>query len=125
MQKIGNIDIEKFRVVSPNIRTGEVVITDERIAHIKEHHPNDFERYSGYIVKMLSHPQYILDDPVPDTAVILQEFWENNEHFRLILKLAVTESAPGRKNSVITFLKISEKKFRKYLRNKKILYKSE
>lgn len=125
VQTIGKIDIEKFKSVSSNIRTNEVVITDERIEHIKERHPNDFERYSGYISIMLSQPQYILEDPVPDTAVILQEFSENSEHFRLILKLAVTESEQGKKNSVITFLKISEKKFRKYLRNKKILYKPE
>lgn len=125
MQIIGKIDIQKYTVVSPNIRTDEVVITDERIAHIKERHPNDFEKYSRYISIMLENPQYILADPVPDTAVIIQEFSEGNEHFRLILKLAVTESAAGKKNSIITFLKISEKKFRKYLRNKKILYKSE
>lgn len=74
---------------------------------------------------MLLSPQYILEDDVPDTAVILQEFTEAGEYFRLILKLAVTESEVGKKNSVLTFLKISEKKFRKYLRNKKILYKSE
>lgn len=125
MQIIGKIDMEIYRAVSPGIRTAEVVITDERIAHIKQRHPNDFERYSGYLSRMLSNPQYILADPVPGTAVIVQEFLEENEHFRLILKLAVPESGQGKRNSVITFLKISEKKFRKYLRNKKILYKSE
>lgn len=102
-----------------------MIITDERIAHIKERHPNDFERYSQHIASMLARPQYILADPVPDTAVVLKEFLENGEHFRLVLKLAVTAAETGRKNSVITFLKISEKKFNKYLRNKKILYKSE
>ena len=125
MYTIGEIDLEKYRVVSPHIRTSEVVITEERIAHIKARHPHDFERYSGYISRMLAQPQYILADPVPDTAVILQEFTENGEHFRLVLKLAVTKSEHGKKNSVITFLKISEKKFKKYLRNKKILYKLE
>ena len=93
--------------------------------HRKERHPNDFESYSGYISDMLSKPQYILADNVPETAVILQEFADKDEHFRLILKLAVSKSPKGMKNSVITFLKISEKKFKKYLRNKKILYKSE
>lgn len=121
---IGRIDTKIYRVVSSNIKTSEVIITDERIQHIQEHHPNDFERYSQYISHMLLFPQYILEDDVPDTAVVLQEFTEAGEHFRLILKLAVTESEAGKKNSVITFLKISEKKFRKYLRNKKILYKS-
>lgn len=102
-----------------------MIITDERIRHIKERHPNDYERYSRHMVEMLQNPQYILADPVPNTAVILREFVEAGEHFRLIIRLAVAEDGPDRKNSVITFLKISEKKYKKYLRNKKILYKSE
>ncbi len=125
VQTIGKIDPQKYRVVSEAIRTDEVVITDERIQHIKDHHPNDFERYSQYISKMLESPQYILEDSVPNTAVILQHFVENDEHFRLILKLAVVGDDPVKKNSVITFLKISEKKYKKYLRNKKILYTAE
>lgn len=66
-----------------------------------------------------------MKDTVPEIAVILQEFSQEKEHFRLILKLAVVEDEEGRRNSVITFMKISEKKFYKYLRNKKILYTAE
>lgn len=122
---IGKIDIEKYRCVTPNITTDEVIITDERIQHIKSTHPNDYERFSKYIVSMVENPQYILADKVENTAVILQEFSEVDENFRLILKLAVEGDDENKKNSIITFMKISEKKYKKYLRNKKILYKSE
>lgn len=125
MNVICKIDIEIYRCVTPFIKTSEVVLTEERVSHIREHHPNDFERYSKYIVDMIKRPQYILDDLVPNTAVIVQEFQEAGECFRLVLKIAVAEDWEDKKNSVITFMKISEKKFRKYLRNKKILYKSE
>lgn len=125
MQIIGKIDIQKYQVVSQHITTEDVVITEERIKHIQQRHPNDFERYAHLIQTMLIDPQYILADPVPNTAVILQEFLADDERLRLVVKLAVIEDAEYKKNSVITFLKISEKKFRKYLRNKKILYKSE
>jgi hypothetical protein len=125
MDIIGKLDLEKYRVVSQNIKTDEVVITDERIQHIQERHPNDFERYSRYIGEMLENPQYILEDRVPNTAVVLNEFAEAGEHFRLILKIAVLEDSSEKKKSIITFLKISDKKFRKYIRNKKILYKFE
>lgn len=125
IKTIGKIDVEKYKVISNEIRTDEVIITDERIQHIQSHHPKDYERYSKYIKEMLENPQYILEDTVKNTAVILQEFLGDNQRFRLIIKLAVSGDNPSKKNSIITFLKISEKKFKKYLRNKKILYKSE
>jgi hypothetical protein len=123
MYIIGRIDIKTFSVVAKNIRTEEVVISNERIEHIEAHHPGDFETYSKYIERMLEDPQYILEDSVPKTAVVLNDFYEDDKRFRLILKLAVIEDEQNKKNSVITFMKISEKKFEKYLRNKKILYK--
>lgn len=125
MTTIGHIDPAKYAVVSDKITTNEVVITDERIAHIKEHHPNDFERYAGYLQDIVENPQYILEANKPNTAFLLKEFTENNERFQLILRLAVAGDRQGYKNSVITFLKVEEKRFKRYLRTKKILYKSE
>ena len=125
VRKVCDLDIETYRCVTPDIRTSEVIITDERIAHIRERHPNDYERYAQYLTEMIQRPQYILEDQVPATAVILQEFSEAGEHFRLVLKLAIVEDGTAKKNSIITFLKISEKKFKKYLRNKIVLYKRE
>lgn len=125
VQTIGRINRDKYSVVSSDIRTDEVIISNERITHIMERHSNDYERYAHHIGEMLESPQYIIADPIPNTAVVLHEFVENDERFRLILKLAVVGDEEYKKNSVITFLRISEKKFKKYLRNKKILYKSE
>lgn len=42
MYTVGKIDVEKYRVVSPDIRTDEVIITEER-------HPGELERYAGYL----------------------------------------------------------------------------
>ena len=125
VQTIGKIDIEKYRVVSQDIRTNEVVITQERIQHIKDRHPNDFERYSGYITEIVESPDYILEANKPNTAFLLKEFAEADERFQFILRLAVEGDKPGYKNSVITFLKVEEKRYKRYLRTKKILYKSE
>lgn len=125
---VGKIDIEKYRCVTPDIATEEVVITEERIVHIKEHHPNDFERYSGYMQDMVENPKYIIADSDPNTAVLLKQYEEDGEQFRLILRLAVTKDEKYKKNSIITFLRISEKTYKKYIRKYtregKILYKS-
>lgn len=125
MRIIGKIDIEKYHVVSARIRTDEVIITEERIAHIKERHPNDFERYAHYLTAVVEAPDYILESKKPNTAFLLKSFVAAGEHFQLILRLAVEGDADGYKNSVITFLKVEEKRYNRYLRTKKILYKSE
>lgn len=125
MYIIGKIDVEKYRVVCENIQASDVIITDERIAHIKERHPNDFERYATYLSEIIASPDYILEANKPHTAFLLKEFTENSERFQLILRLVVEGDNPDYKNSVITFLKVEEKRYRRYLRTKKILYKSE
>lgn len=125
VQTVGKIDINKYKVVSDKIRTDEVIITDERIEHIRERHPNDFERYAQHLKKIVEEPDYILEANKPNTAFLLKEFVDADERFQLILRLAVEGDIPGYKNSVITFLKVEEKRYRRYLRTKKILYKSE
>lgn len=125
MKTIGHIQIEKYRAISPDIQTSEVVITDERIRHIQERHPNDFERYAGYLKEIVEFPDYILEANKPNTAFILKEIQSAGEKFQLVLRLSVTGDDPEYKNSIITFLKIDKKRFDRYLRTKKILYKSE
>lgn len=123
MREVGRIDIEKYRCVAEEIITDEVVITDERIAHIREHHPNDYERFSGYLSLIISEPDYIIEDVRPNTAVVLKEIVENKERFRLALRLVTPGDHPKYKNSIITFMKIREKEWNRLIRNKTVLYK--
>ncbi len=125
MQTIGALDQRIYSVISDAIRTDEVIITEERIAHILERHPNDFERYSGYLREVIEKPDYILKANKPNTAFILKEIINSDERFQVILRLAVSTDPEGYKNSVITFFKAEEKRYLRYLRTKKILYKAE
>lgn len=123
MYTVGKIDVEKYRVVSPDIRTDEVIITEERIRHIQERHPGELERYAGYLRDVVEHPAYIIADERPTTAVVLKELEAQGDHLRLALRLATAADHPDHKNSVLTFMRIREKEWLRLLRNKKILYK--
>ena len=125
MKKVCDLDIQLYQCVTPDICTCEVIITDERIRHIQKRHPNDFERYAKYLKEIIEHPDYIIKDERPNTAMVLKQIEAQGEHFRLALRLATVSDHPGYKNSVITFLKIREKEWMRLLRNKHILYKSE
>ncbi len=119
------IDKRIYHVVTPDIRTDEVVITEEQIAHIKNNHPHDYERFSPYLEQILTQPDYILEANRPNTAMVLKEITKNNERFKLILRLQTSTDPVGFKNSIITFQRVEEKRYRRYLRNGRILYRKK
>lgn len=121
----GHIQIDKYRCVAPGITTSEVIITDERIAHIRERHPNDYERFVAYMPIIIEEPDYIIEANKANTAVILKEIEENGEKFKLILRLKVETDPVEYKNSVLSFWCIGSTTWEKTLRNKKILYKRQ
>ena len=125
VHNICKIDKEIYSCVTPNIQSDEVIITDKQISHIMERHPNDYERYYGYIKQIIQHPDYILEANKPNTAFVLKHIEDNGKNYELILRLKTSDDPTEYKNSVITFLKVEEKRYNRYLRTKKILYKSE
>ncbi len=123
---VGRIDRNIYKCITEDIVTDEVIITDERIGHIKERHPNDYERYYSYLKSIVENPDYIIEANKPNTALILREIKESEEkQFKTILRLMTSTDNPDFKNSIITFMKISEKEWSRLLRNKRILYKKE
>ena len=123
---IGKIDIEKYRCVTPDIRTDEVIITDERIQHIKDRHPNDFEIIEPFLSVALNEPDYILEDKGKgNSGLILKQIQDNNMRFQIVLRLHTSVDPSEFKNSVISAWRISESRWENYVNNKKILYKRE
>lgn len=124
MQYIGKIDREKYKLITKDITTDEVILTDKQIEHIKERHLNDYEQYFKYIERIVEKPDYIIRDTKPNTGFLLKEFIEENKKFQLILRLHTSEDKKEYKNSIITFLKVGEKKYNQYLRNKEIVWRN-
>ena len=125
MNVVGKIDREIYKCITDNITTDEVIITDERIQHIKERHPDDYEKFWAYLKEIVEHPQYIIASNKPKTALILNEFSDGQQQFKTVLRLITATDEPIYKNSIITFMKINDKEWRRMLNNKKILYKRD
>ncbi len=122
---IGRLDIEIYKCITDGIITDEVIITEERIQHIKERHPNDYELFYSYMREVIERPEYIIEANRPNTALILKSFSNGDKQFKTILRLVTSADNNAFKNSVITFMKINEKEWNRLIKNKKILYKSE
>lgn len=123
VHSIGKLDRNIYKCITDDIVTDEVIITDERIQHIMERHPSDYERYYEYLKEIIEHPQYIVETNKPYTALILKEFIEGEEQFKTVLRLTTSHDNPDFKNSIITFMKINDKEWKRMLKNKRILYK--
>lgn len=125
MHIVGKIDLSIFSCVAENILSDEVIITEERIQHIKERHPNDFERYYRYMQEIITSPDYIVEANKPNTALILKSFEEEHLPFKTVLRLITSSDDSAFKNSIITFMKINDREWARLLKNKKVLYKSK
>lgn len=122
VQYVGTIDKEIYKVVTSDIRTQEVVITEKQIEHIQQRHPGDFEKYKQFFKIAIQDPDYILRANKINTAMILKEINMDGEGVKLILRLQTSDDPVAYKNSIITFQKISAKRYARYVKNAEILY---
>lgn len=123
---ITKIDIEKYKCITEDITTDEVIITDERIQHIEEHHPGTFEKIASYLRLALDEPDYILEDGKnSNTGLILKVIEEHEIRFQIVLRIHTSADSKNFKNSIISGWNISEQRWKNYVSNKKILYRKE
>ena len=122
---IGRLNRDIFKVVTEDIQTDEVIITEERIAHIKKNHPGDYEKFKDFIGDSLQNPEYIFQSDMPNTALIMNSVLYNGESYAVVLRIKVSDDPKEFKNSIITLMSLSERKRKKYIKNKKTLYKRE
>lgn len=125
LHTIGVLNRDIYNCISENIITDEVIITDERIKHIMERHPEDYEKYYLFLKDIISDPDYIIETNKTNSALILKEFNRGEEKFKTIVRLITSHDNTSYKNSIITFMKINTKEWERLIRNKHILYKKE
>lgn len=122
---IGRLNREIFKVVTEDIVTDEVIITEERITHIANGHPEAAQKYLGYLEEIIRDPDYIVEANKPYSALILKSFSDGKEPFKTVLRIKTSHDDPAFKNSIITFMKINKYEWGRLLKNKKVLYKRE
>lgn len=71
MHYIGKIDRNKIGEYGKKITTDDVIITDERIEHIAEHHPDLELNDLKYIKMVLNEPEYIFKDRKNQSTILL------------------------------------------------------
>lgn len=123
---VGRISRKIYQCITDDIITDEVIVTNERINHIKEHHPNDYEYYDEFLREIIENPDYIIETKKMKTALVLKRIGgSEKKFFKMVLRLITSQDNIEFRNSIITFMKINEKEWNRLLRNKTVLYKRE
>ena len=125
MQYIGELDKEKLGSYSEKIITNEVILTSERIKHIKEHHPGDYEKYGKYISEIIKNPDYILEDSKNfDIVLYMKTIMDDKKNIQIVIRLNTNKTEIKKKNSILTLWKIKNSTYNQLIRNKKVIWKS-
>lgn len=124
IRPLGTINIEPLKKEFGKIQTAEIIITDERVRHIKERHLQDYELFEKYGIWCVQAPDIILKDGKnAGTVFMIKKLPDTN--LNVVVRVALEQDDVGLKNSVMTFYRMREKNLKKLMEKNTLLYKKE
>lgn len=121
---LGNLNLSILEKEFGNLQTSEIIITNERLAHIKERYLIDYELFETYGEQCVQNPDYIIKDCKNRNTVFMIKKLPNT-NLNVVSKLALDTDKSGLKNSVMTFYRIRERNLKKLITKNAILYRKE
>lgn len=121
---LGSLNSEYLSAEFGELQTNEIIITNERLEHIKERHNADVPLFEKYAAIAVTKPDVVLKDTEHNgTVFMVKKITDTN--LNVVVRLALNTDKQGFKNSVMTFYRIREKNLKKLESRHKVLYKSE
>ena len=121
---LGNLDPSPLISTFGHLQTTEVVVTDERIAHIKERHPEDYLLFEQYGRESILSPDILIQD-IKNVGTVFAVKKLPDTNLNVVLRLVLDTDNPDFKNSVMTFYRIRDKNLKKLMERNPILYIKE
>ena len=122
--KLGRINTQPLEKEFGKLKTDEIVVTDERLEHIRNRHPEDFELFEQYGTSTVETPDLIIKDEKSENTVFMIKRLDTT-NLNVVAKLILDTDNNDYKNSVMTFYRIRDKNLRKIKNRNKTLYKRE
>lgn len=122
--QLGKIDTKPLETEFGKLKTDEIIITNERIDHIKIRHPEDFRLFEEYGVQTVESPDIIIKDcKNKGTVFMVKKLPDTN--LNVVARLVIGGDNENLKNSVMTFYRIRNRNLVKLANKNKTLYKKE
>lgn len=122
--KLGKIDTQPLEQEFGKLKTDEIIVTNERLEHIKSRHPEDYSLFEKYGAKTVESPDIIIKDLKNENTVFMVKSLDDT-NLNVVAKLILDTDESDYKNSVMTFYRIRNKNLVKLEKKNKTLYKKE
>lgn len=121
---LGRINIALLEKEFGKIQTDKIIVTNERLLHIQERHPQDYELFEKYGQDSVQNPDYIIRDMKNEgTVFMVKKLPDTN--LNVVVRVALDTDKDGLQNSVMTFYRIRERNLKKMIEKNTLLYKKE
>lgn len=124
VQCLGKINTEVLEKEFGKIQTDEIIVTNERLAHIKKRHPEDYALFEKYGKESVSAPDLIVKD-VKNKGTVFMVLKRPGINVNAVVRVVLESDNRKLKNSVMTFYRLGEKKLKKLIEKNSLLYKKE
>lgn len=122
--KLGKIDTQPLEQEFGKLKTDEIIVTNERLEHIKTRHPEDYSLFEKYGAKTVESPDLIIKDFKNENTIFMVKSLDDT-NLNVVAKLILDTDETDYKNSVMTFYRIRNKNLVKLEKKNKTLYKKE
>lgn len=124
IRSLGKIKKEVIEKEFGKIQTDEIVVTDERVRHIKARHPEDYALFQKYGAETVNDPELIIRDGKNNgTVFMIRKLPDTN--LNVVVRVALETDEEGLKNSVMTFYRIRERNLKKMIEKNSVLIKKD
>lgn len=124
IRSLGKIDIKILEAEYGKIQTDEIVVTNERLTHIKERHPQDYLLFEKYGIESVVFPDLVIKDVKHEgTVFMIKQLPETN--LNVVVRVVLKTNNSKLKNSVMTFYRIRDKNLKKLIEKNGVIYKKE
>ncbi len=124
LRVLGKIEERALKAEFGALRTTDVIVTEERIRHIRERHPEDVELFESYGQDVVTEPDIIIKDIKNEGTVFMIKYLPDC-NINAVVRLILETEDEGLKNSVMTFYRIRTKNLEKLLKKNKEIYRKE
>lgn len=111
-EKVGEIDEIVIRLLNLSLKPNKpIFIGEQNLQHIKDRHPEDFEKYGEKISEILTNPDYVAKHPRKDSIEYIKVYYDEEQSDHVLVAVRATTRGI---NFARTLFVMSEEKVKMY-----------